>query len=227
MTLDAATERNLMPGSVLIRVPNWVGDAVMSVPALRAFRRIFLRSKVTLLARPSVAGLFEDEGLADDTILLSEAGGPIRRFLSDAGSIYRRRFELALLLPNSIGAALLARAGGVKRLAGYPTDGRGVLLDCAVPFETDYRARHQVRYYSNIAAHIEESMTGSTQIDLDAQPELHIKDEQVRGAIELLENCGVNPSRPLLAVNPGATNSDAKRWLVERFAEAADRLHAS
>src|SRR5262249_55482694 len=104
---------------------------------------------------------------------------------------------------------------------------RGVLLDCAVPFETDYRARHQVRYYSNIAAHIEESMTGSTQIDLDAQPELHIKDEQVRGAIELLENCGVNPSRPLLAVNPGATNSDAKRWLVERFAEAADRLHAS
>src|SRR5262249_56005808 len=101
MTLDAATERNLMPGSVLIRVPNWVGDAVMSVPALRAFRRIFLRSKVTLLARPSVAGLFEDEGLADDTILLSEAGGPIRRFLSDAGSIYRRRFELAVILPHS------------------------------------------------------------------------------------------------------------------------------
>src|ERR1051325_11559661 len=111
---------------VMIRVPNWVGDAVMAVPALRELRRILAGSRVTLVARGWVAGLFDGEGLADDLITVGDARGlaqSAKQFLNDARQIRRERFDLAVLLQNAFGAALMARAGGASKVAGYPTDG--------------------------------------------------------------------------------------------------------
>src|ERR1044071_661111 len=115
---------------VLIRVPNWVGDAVMAVPALRELRRIFADARITLLARPWVAGLFEGEGIADDVIPIEDTSGVIqsaKRSLSLIRSLRRERFDFAVLLQNAFAAALLARAGGARKIAGYPTDSRRAL----------------------------------------------------------------------------------------------------
>ncbi|HKP88188.1 MAG TPA: glycosyltransferase family 9 protein, partial [Blastocatellia bacterium] len=142
----------------MIRVPNWVGDAVMAEPALRELRRIFSEAHITIVARPWVAGLFEGEGLADDVITIGDARGIVQTaslFLGSAKRLRRERFELAVLLQNAFGAALLARASGVGMVAGYPTDGRRALLDYAVPLEPDYKTSHQVRYYLNVAARLE------------------------------------------------------------------------
>jgi heptosyltransferase-2 len=115
---------------VLIRVPNWVGDAVMAVPALRELRRIFPDARITLLARPWVAGLFDGEGIADDLIPVGDTKGlvqPVRRFLSLTRVLRRERFDFAVLLQNAFGAASLARAGGARKIAGYATDSRRAL----------------------------------------------------------------------------------------------------
>src|SRR5262245_8483039 len=170
------------PRTIMVRLPNWVGDAVMAEPALRELRRIFQHARITFAARPSVAGLFEGERLADNIITLG--GTPslaqaIGSFISDARSLRREQFDIAVLLPNAFGAALQARAAKAKLIAGYPTDRRRSLLDLVVPFEAGYKTAHQVRYYLNIAAAIELALCGATRIDFEAaRPNLHITDEQ-------------------------------------------------
>lgn len=260
--------------TVMIRVPNWVGDAVMAEPALRELRRMFSEAHITLVARPWVAGLFEGEGLADEVIPLSDARGFLQttsRFLTSARRLRRERFDLAVLLQNAFGAALLARAAGARKIAGYPTDGRRTLLDYVIPLEPDYKTAHQVHHYLNIAARLEQKLEGATRIKIDAaQPRLRVTEEARERAERMLERSGIilssgwraeddeildsagcskaagfpgaqsqkdsqaapsaaNPAPraaryPIVALNPGATNSRAKQWLAERFAETADRL---
>ena len=110
---------------VMIRVPNWVGDAVMAVPALRELRRIFREAQITLLARPWVAGLFDGENLHDNFIPVNDASGftqTTARFWQQAQAIRREQFDYAILLQNAFAAALTARAAGVRNVVGYPTD---------------------------------------------------------------------------------------------------------
>ena len=204
----------------------------MAVPALRELRRIFSDAHITLLARPWVAGLFDGEGLADDLIPVEDSKGLLqsaKRFLGLTRELRRRRFDLAVLLQNAFGAALLARAGGVRKIAGYPTDSRRALLDYAIPLQADSRTAHQVFYYLNIASVVEHQLIGESRVDFDrSHPELVVTPDAKKRARGLLEQAGpefsgTTASR-ILAINPGATNSRAKRWLAERFAAAADRL---
>lgn len=216
---------------VMIRVPNWVGDAVMAVPALRELRRIFADARITFVARPWVAGLFEGEGLADTLIPVHEAQGVVhtaRNFIHAARQLRRERFDLAVLLQNAFGAALLARAAGARTIAGYPTDSRRALLHFVVPFEQNHKSAHQVRYYLNIASELERKLTGSTRVEMKAlRPQLHVGRDQREGARLILEEAGIRTgAAPILTLCPGATNSRAKRWPAERFAETADRLAA-
>jgi heptosyltransferase-2 len=214
---------------VMIRVPNWVGDAVMAVPALRELRRVFAGSSITLVARPWVVGLFEGEGLADDVISVTDARGfaqTVARFISDTSRLRRERFDLAILLQNAFGAALVARAAGARTIAGYPTDRRRKLLDVIIPLEKDYKATHQVRYYLNIADRLEREMTGASRVQIEAaRPRLQVSEDEKRWARLMIEEAGTRPlTGPVLVINPGATNSRAKQWLAERFAETADLL---
>ena len=219
-----------IPKKVLIRAPNWVGDAVMALPALREFRRIFGGSQLTIAARPWVRGLFEGERLADDLISLDDASGLFGRaakLIAEATSLHREQFDLAVLLTNSFGTALAARAGGVKRIAGYAADARRVLLDQVIPFEPNHKTLHQVRYYLNIAAHVETRIIGTSSVDLQGEPRLTVSEEHMQNARLLLERFKVPAasSSAILVINPGATNSTAKRWPAERFAKTADRLN--
>ena len=211
---------------VMVRVPNWVGDAVMAVPALRELRRVLGEAHVTFVARPWVAGLFDGEGLADALMPIEDARGAasyVKQFIRTTRLVRRERFDLAVLLQNAFGAALLARAGGARLIAGYPTDARRWLLDLAVEFEPDYKARHQVFYYLNIVARLEQALGGESRVDFEnAFPRLQATEEQKARARELLDAGGDS----FVVINPGATNSRAKQWLAERFAETADRLAA-
>ena len=215
---------------IMIRVPNWVGDAVMAVPALRELRRIFAVSHITFVARPSLFGLFEGEGLADDLIATAQAKGlkAASLFISEARRLRRERFDLAVLFQNAFGAALLAKTAGARNVAGYPTDGRRMLLDTVVPFKPDYKTSHQVFHYLNIAAHLEQDFRGESLIDMSnqsrCQPRLNVSEQQMENARRILSEFGITSRDPIAVISPGATNSRAKQWLAERFAETADMI---
>src|ERR671929_2009635 len=85
---------------VVVRGANWVGDAVMTVPALRELRRLLPHARITLATRAWAEGIFADADFIDDLLLLEEGRG-VRSFLSQVSAWRARRFDLALLLPNA------------------------------------------------------------------------------------------------------------------------------
>jgi heptosyltransferase-2 len=176
------------------------------------------------VARPWVAGLFDGEGFSDSVIPVHDAQGithTVRNFIREARQLRRERFDVAVLLQNAFGAALLARTANVKMIAGYPTDSRSALLDFVVPFEPNYKTAHQVRYYLNIASALEQKLTGSSHVEMNTlQPHLQVGREQQERVSLILEGSGVRTDEaPILTLCPGATNSRAKRWPAERLQE--------
>jgi heptosyltransferase-2 len=122
----------------------------------------------------------------------------------------------------------MARAGRSGQVAGYPTDSRSKLLDLVVPLERAALPRHQTSYYLNIALLLERRLFGSSTIELEsASPTLQSSKELGQAGREFLNRHGIDPARPIAAINPGATNSRAKQWLSERFAQTADILARS
>src|SRR5205823_8516822 len=115
---------------ILIRATNWIGDAVMSLPALRAIRQRFPAAGITVLAKPWVAALYEGERSIDNVIELDGISGA--RDWAAKWRLARRlrdeRFDLAVLLPNSFESAAIVRLAGVKRIVGYARDSRSLLL---------------------------------------------------------------------------------------------------
>jgi heptosyltransferase-2 len=208
---------------ILIRATNWLGDAVMSLPALRAIRRRFPDAEISVLARPWVSDLYEGEGAIDKVIVLEGAPGA-RDWRAKRALIRRLRrgnFDLAILFPNSFESAAVVRLAGVKRIVGYARDGRGVLLTDAIaapkPGEI---AVHERFYYLELLrrAGLIETIPEAPEIRLDGIGELRSRGEK---RFEML-----HVPLPAIGVSPGAAYGSAKRWLPERFAESAARLAA-
>lgn len=193
----------LQPKRILVRVPNWLGDAVMSIPALQAVRARYPDAHIAILARPWVADLYLREPFADEVIVLPGDRLPAR--LRFATSLRDRGFDMAILFQNAFEAALLAFAAGIPVRIGYARDARSWLLThpIAVPGKGDIPA-HERFYYLELlrrAAII---------------PEL-----PVQAPVRLTRE----PSETRwIGVSPGAAYGTAKRWLPERFAQAAAEL---
>jgi len=137
------------PASLLVRATNWLGDAVMTTPALAAVREGFPDARIVLLARPLVAELFRHHPDVDEVMVYERPGrheGALGR-LRLARELRRRRFDGAVLLQNAFDAALIAFLGRIPERAGYPTDGRRILLTLPVPLPPGILERHEVEYY--------------------------------------------------------------------------------
>jgi heptosyltransferase-2 len=214
---------------VVVRGTNWVGDAVMTVPALRALRRVLPQAHITLAIRPWAEGLFADADFIDDLLLYER--GPrdllLRSPLRQAVEWRRRRFCLAVLFQNAFEAALLAAAARIPHRLGYATDGRRPLLTHPLPLPAWRSERHEVFYYLNIVAELERLLYGTTSTLSEAPVyRLRVSPERQARAREMLNALGANPARPLVALCPGSTNSRAKRWPARAYAALADQLIA-
>jgi heptosyltransferase II len=184
--------------NILVRATNWIGDAVMCLPALAALRERFPRARIAILAKPWVAGLYERETFADEVILYEPRNR--REMVRD---LRRRRFDCAILLQNALEAALIAFLARIPTRIGYNRDGRGFLLTNSIPVpRAGEIPRHERFYYLELLrrAGILDLLPESSDIRLTPPP-------VVRGRV--------------IGVSPGAAYGTAKRWLPERFAEAA------
>ncbi len=193
----------------LVIGPNWLGDAVMSLPLLRAIRSAHPGDGLAVLAPRGPATIYRAEGSADEVLVRSDS------LLRDAGRLRAGRFEEAWLLPNSFRAALIAFLGGARRRLGYATDRRGALLTVALapPDGT----RHQVRDY--------DALLQAEGIEPDFEPpRLPVSDEAAAAADRTLASAGWSAaSRPVLFA-PGSAKARIKRWPAQRFAALADAL---
>lgn len=187
--------------NILIRATNWVGDAVMCLPALQVIRERYPKAHIAVLAKPWVADLYRRENFADEVIQYDRSRWAVARILR------RRKFDCAILLQNAFDAALIVWLARIPVRIGYNRDGRRPLLTrvIAVPKPGEI-PRHQRFYYLELLrrAGIVDSVPSSDAIRLEA--------------------AGRKQARRMIGVSPGAAYGTAKQWLPERFAEAAARL---
>jgi heptosyltransferase-2 len=187
--------------NLLVRATNWVGDAVMSIPALRALREAHPNTRITILGRPWVGELYGREPFCDEALAW-------RGYSLDAvGELRGRAFDGALLLQNAFGAAAVAKLAGIPRRIGYDRDSRGWMLTDAIRVPRPGEIRpHESYYYLEL-------LRRARLIELPLPPEPFIR----------FTGYSWNPE-PLIGVSPGAAYGGAKRWLPERFAAAAVRI---
>jgi heptosyltransferase-2 len=210
-----------MAARVLIRAPNWLGDAIMAIPAISDVRRHFEAATLAVAAPGPIAPLFRAVPAVDEVMTLSGARGLaiLGRGREDAQTIASGRFDVAILLPNSFGAAWTLHRAGVAERWGYGTDWRGGLLTRAVP--RPRRARGAVHH----AAYYQDLVRGLGMASETSPARLTISPTVRQKGVALLESHGVGRERRLVGLAPGAAYGAAKRWPPERYADLIASLH--
>jgi len=197
---------------ILVRVPNWIGDAVMCLPALESLKALYPSSEIFLLAKPSVVPVFENSPALAGFILVE--GGRHSGFFGTlrlSRELRARDFDLAVLFQNAFGAALVSFLAGVKERVGYARDMRSALLTKAVPVSAEIKKRHQIFYYLNIIKAL------GAKVPEAPVPKIYITGKEAASARAFLEREGLS-GKPVFGAAPGAAFGPAKRWPVERFA---------
>ena len=190
--------------NLLIHSPNWLGDIVMSIPAIYLIREKYSDIKITVMSKKSMFGIFTVSGLIDECLEL-------KRF----PHLRKYHFDVALLFPNSFESAFRVFGHGIKKRVGYKSDGRNFML-------TDAVDRKNVRWINTSDYYV--NLLKAIGIDKKRPPiKLNIRDEILNKAKEYMKE--INPDNKIVfAYGIGATNSIGKIWKEEYFAETANYL---
>jgi heptosyltransferase-2 len=208
--------------TIAVFVPNWVGDAVMATPALRALRARFSADRIVGVARPYVAGLLEGADWFDEVITAEpHVGGTLRT----ARRLRQRKADVAVLFPNSARSALTAWLGGCRRRIGIARDSvrRFLLTDVLEPVrDSAGRAVPSpvIDDYNRVAEAAGCAAPGQRM-------ELFTTPANETAADTVWRVAGFGPGREVICLNPGAAFGSAKHWPSEYFVDLARRLVGS
>lgn len=204
---------------ILIRAANWVGDAVMSLPATASIRKNFPNAQIYMLAKPWVAPIFENNNDIDQIIIYDANAahkGPLG-LLRLCRELRQYRFDLAVLIPNAFSSGLISFFAGIPNRLGYNTDGRSLLLTHPVNMKPEHKLRHHIDYYMGI-------LEGACLHRFSNKLNLMLSQDERINAQNILKNKGVkNPGR-IIGINPGAAFGSAKRWFPIRYADLCIRF---
>jgi heptosyltransferase-2 len=208
---------------LMIRATNWVGDAILALPALRAVRAKFPEAQIAIVARSYVADIYRGQGVADELIpydvKAAHRGWSGRERLT--AELREKKFDSALLLQNAFDAAWMAWRADIPERIGYARDGRGLLLTKAIPVpRAGEIPSHEKFYYLELlrrAGWIQE-------LQDDTHITLQVSHEQCERAEAALRAAGARAGGPRIAVGAGASYGSAKCWLPDRFAQALQQF---
>jgi heptosyltransferase-2 len=207
---------------IVIRTTNWLGDAVMSLAAVRELRRNLPDASLTLIAQPRVAGFYRWIPEVDRMVVYDPGrnGSRWRNLFRLVGELRRQRADVYLCLQNAFEAALIGRLAGIPNRIGFATDGRSLLLTRPVAILPELNRHHQVYYYLSLLRG-----AGLSAVDYLRQPEfrpdiqLRLTPEMDEVAGDCLRREGISAGASLVGIHAGAFYGSAKRWFPERFAE--------
>ncbi|MEJ2070353.1 MAG: lipopolysaccharide heptosyltransferase II [Syntrophobacterales bacterium] len=212
------TRKGQAPGNspqvrrILLRTPNWVGDAIMSLPVLSGLTGLFPGALVTVLAAPRVAPLFSGQPGVTDVIPYPAAQEKWRFLLN-----LRNKFDLAVALPNSFESTLGLWLTRTPHRLGYAANGRKPMLTLALKGREHLKGVHQIFYYLGL-------LQAFAPVPNFLPPRLYLSEAEQVEAGKLFHGNGTNPGGPWIGLAPGATYGPAKRWPAERFAQVGDLL---
>ena len=211
--------------NIMIRATNWVGDAIMALPAIRAVRQQQPYARISILARPYVADIYRDQHVCDELIAYDPKG--IHRGWSGRekliSELRARRFHVALLLQNAFDAAWLAWRARIPERIGYARDARGLLLTKSIPVPKAGEIPPHEKFY-----YLELVRRAGWLDQLHDEPHVHLEVPGVarRRALQTLLDAGARPHAVRIAIGAGASYGSAKCWPPDCFARALNALLA-
>ncbi len=208
------------PRNILVKEVNWLGDLVISLPALRALRAAYPSAELAVLVKQELAGFFDGLGWVDRVIAYRVRRG--RQSWADQWRIIQTirasSFDLAVTFPKSFESVLWTALAGVPCRAGLATQLRGPLLTHRAARSEALRRGHQMLEYLQM-------LRDTLGIETIARsPVLEVGAQRKRMMAEWLSSRRQRPQRPLVALAAGAAYGPAKEWPAERYAALVDRL---
>ncbi|MBM4286660.1 MAG: lipopolysaccharide heptosyltransferase II [Deltaproteobacteria bacterium] len=206
--------------NILVRAVNWVGDAIMTLPAIGDLKKLYPWARLSVLAHERVAPVFQQQPAVDEIIpyLPKPPATPMKTWLVSLAALRQKKFDLAVIFPNSFEAALVTWLAGAPHRVGYGTDGRAFLFTQVVWGVDNMAGLHQVYRHKGV-------LRPFGRISADGFPELILTRAEQEAGKELLVANGWRPSQKIVGLSPGAAYGPAKQWPPERFAAVADLLH--
>jgi len=198
---------------ILIRSTNWLGDAVLTTPAMGQLRKAFPKAEIVVAANPAVAEMLAHHPDLDRVMVWDKKHRHkgIHGLVQFSREVRKEKFDLAVLFQNAFEAAFMVWLARVPRRMGYRTDGRALLLNYGVPVSAAEHRLHHSEYYANM-------MKQAGVAAPIGRPRLYCSKQEIAWAEQQL------PGDRWVAINPGAAYGSAKRWLPERFAEVAEKI---
>jgi heptosyltransferase-2 len=208
---------------ILIRATNWVGDAIMALPALRAVRSRFSDATIAIVARPYVADIYRNQGICDELIGYDAKGrhAGVRGRERLAQELRAQNFDVALLLQNAFDAAWLAWRAGIPERIGYARDARSLLLTKKIPApKRGEIPAHEQFYYLELIRRAGwiKSLPNETLVTLS------VSDQQRSNAEQILLGAGSRQNMPRIAIGAGASYGSAKCWPPDHFSDFVNRF---
>jgi len=221
--------------NLLVRGANWVGDSVISLPALKQIREGFPDAHISLLVLPWVSGVYEGSEAVDEVLLYDRKGNHqgVRGRIRLVQELRARQFDAAILFQNAFEAALLTALAGIPLRFGYRRDARSWLLSHALAIDPRLKNLHQSYYYLDLVDRVlgrDRALEAAfpsklpSSIESPSAPWLVVSPQRKEAARQILRENGISFSKPVIGVNPGASFGSAKRWPKERYAALLDQL---
>jgi len=202
---------------ILIRGTNWIGDAILTLPAVAAIRATYPQAHIAVLVKPWVADIYGLFSAIDEVIIYENKFDTPTGVFRLARMLKGKKFDAAILLQNAIEAAIIVLAAGIPLRAGYDSDARGILLTHRVHRTEEIRKVHQIDYYLEMVKAL-----GCVSVDR----EMHLESKiNPLDAQDILRKFIPETKKTIIGIAPGATYGPAKRWFPDRFAAVADKLN--
>jgi heptosyltransferase-2 len=204
---------------IVVRAPNWIGDAILSLPALASLRKSFPDAEIWVSASEWTKGIFGALDWVKGTISLSDKNN-YKNIRADAQELKKHAFDMGILFTNSFGSALLFRLAKIPQRWGYSRDGRHLLLTKRVHKPPLEALQHHIHYYLSLISNL----------GLETEPaRLHfpLTEEAVSQAKDLLRSFSVDTNTPIIILSPGASYGPAKRWPASFFSRLATQLQTN
>ncbi len=204
---------------ILVRGVNWVGDTVLSFPAVQQLKNLFPKSHVAILVPRYLVDLWKTCPDVDEILPFQKRRGleSLWEDLHLSRSLKERDFDLALILPRSFRSALHIYLARIPIRIGYQDEGRSLFLTHGIRRTEEILHVHRIHYYEKLLDPLGKREPLSS-------PRIHLREEDRRWADQVLKDIGVTPDKPLIGMNPGATYGLAKCWVPDRFGELGRRL---
>lgn len=217
MFLTSKDEVNTIDGmKIVVRAPNWIGDAILCLPALASLRKSLADTELWVTASEWTKGIFDLLDWISGTISLSNKTN-YKNLRSDALELKEHAFDTGILFTNSFGSALLFALANIPQRWGYDRDGRHLLLTKRVRTSPLEAPRHHIQYY----------LTLISGLGFKAEPpklDFPLTEEVIDQASDLFRSLSVDMKKPIVILSPGASYGPAKRWPAPFFSRLATLL---